>query len=436
MASRAHRKLVAFLVVLATLTGFLAIFTVWADRQLLDTDNWVETSGQLLEDEAIRAQLALFITDEVYSNVPVQQELANVLPPRLQPLAAPVAGALRDLIERGALRFLARPKAQDLWENANRAAHSTFLAVVDDGGKGALESDQGMGVSLNLGTVVQQVAAQAGVGGKLAAKIPPDAAQLQIIKEDQLEGLQDAVGFLRHLAELMVALTLLLFILAVWLAKNWRREALRACGWSFIVAGVLALVARELGGGAVVDALAQTESVRPAAENAFAIATSMMSEIASATIAYGVVVVLGTALAGPTSAAVSSRRALAPLIRDPGPAYAGLAVIVLLLIVWAPTPAFEQVGTTLLLTIFICLGFEALRRKTAREFPDASFENWNVREALSGAGGKLRGARSSGGGAAAATSRTDELERLAKLKDSGVLDAKEFEAEKTRVLGA
>ncbi|MBA2504430.1 MAG: SHOCT domain-containing protein [Thermoleophilaceae bacterium] len=433
MAARAHRKLVAVLVVLATLTGFLAIFTVWADRQLLDTDNWVETSGQLLEDDAIRGQLAVFIADEVYANVPVQQELANVLPPRLQPLAGPAAGALRDLVERAALRFLERPRAQELWEQANRAAHSTFLAVIDDGGTGALDSSAG-DVKLDLGVLVQSVAERAGVGGKIAGKIPPQAAQLEIIRSDQLEGVQDAVQFLRALAEFLVAITLILFGIAIVLAKGWRREAVRDCGLSLIVAGVGALVARELAGGAVVSALASTESVQPAAEDAFAIATSLLSQAASATIAYGVVIVLGTALAGPSSVATSARRAIAPLIRQPGPAYAGLAMLILMLILWAPPPAFEELVPTLLLTIFICVGFEALRRATAREFPDASIETWNVREWFASFGSRVRAAVLSGGGGGAASNRLDELERLGKLKDSGVLDAKEFEREKIRVL--
>ena len=39
---------------------------LWAERQALDTDNWVDTSTQLLEDEEIREALGAFIVDRVY----------------------------------------------------------------------------------------------------------------------------------------------------------------------------------------------------------------------------------------------------------------------------------------------------------------------------------------------------------------------------------
>ena len=48
-----HRVKVRILVVLASILAFLAIFTSWIDRQALNTNNWVDTSGRLLEDKAI-----------------------------------------------------------------------------------------------------------------------------------------------------------------------------------------------------------------------------------------------------------------------------------------------------------------------------------------------------------------------------------------------
>ena len=41
-----HPKIVAVLVGFATLIAFVAIFSIWANRQALNTDNWVNTSEQ------------------------------------------------------------------------------------------------------------------------------------------------------------------------------------------------------------------------------------------------------------------------------------------------------------------------------------------------------------------------------------------------------
>ncbi len=89
----------------------MAIFGVWANRQLLNTDNWTQTSTKLLENPAIRAQTATFITEQIYANVDVQGEIQGFLPEALQPLAAPAAGAARGLVKDVSNKALESPKA-------------------------------------------------------------------------------------------------------------------------------------------------------------------------------------------------------------------------------------------------------------------------------------------------------------------------------------
>ena len=291
-------------------------------------------------------------------------------------------------------------------------------------------STAGGDVTLDLKGLLEQTQAQFGVGGRLAAQLPADAAQLTILHSDELELAQDGVNLLKVLAIILVILALGLMALGVYLARGWRREALRACGFGLILAGVAALVARSLGGGAVVG-LAKTASVEPALENTWSISTSLLVEAASATILYGIVVVFAAWLAGPTAWATSTRRALAPFLREPRFAYGGLALIVLLLVAWGPTPAFRKPVLALILIALMALGVEVLRRHTAREFPNASRED-TMRRWREG-----RAARRSGSAATAPPGedqQLSELERLAALHDSGALDDEEFKAQKAKVL--
>jgi len=424
-----RRALPLTLITIGSVLAFLAIFAIWANRQLLDTDNWTDTSTQLLEDDEIRGQLSIYLIEQLYANVDVQAELADTLPPRLQPLAGPAAGAFQDLGVRGVDRLLERPRAQELWEQANRRAHRRFLQVVEDGGSDNV-STTGGDVTLDLKGILEQTQAQFGVGGRLAERLPADAAQLTILHSDELELAQDGVNFLKALAIILVILALGLMALGVYLARGWRREALRACGFGLILAGVAALVARSLGGSAVVG-LAKTASVEPALENTWSISTSLLVEAASAAILYGIVVFFAAWLAGPTAWATSTRRALAPFLREPRFAYGGLALIVLLLVAWGPTPAFRKPVLALILIALMALGVEALRRHTAREFPNANREDmmrgWRER----------RAARRPGGAAGPTNPGNDrftDLERLAALHDSGVLDDDEFKAQKARFL--
>jgi hypothetical protein len=428
------------LVGIASLLAVLAIFALWANRQLLDTDNWTDTSSELLEDDAIRNQTSVFLVDQLYANVDVQGRLADAFPPRAQPLAGPAAGALKDLAVRGTDALLTRPRPQALWEEANRRAHARLLDVVEGGGD--VVSTEGGDVTLDLKALLGQTAERVGVGERAEARVPEDAAQIEIMQSDNLELAQDALRLLRAAAVVLVALTLALLALAVFLASGFRREALRAAGFGLLLAGGVALVARSLAGDAVVDALASTAAVKPAAEAAWSISTSLLVEAASAAIVYGVVLIGAAWLAGPTAWATAARRALAPYLREPQYAYGALAVIVLLLLAWGPTPAMRKPITALVLVALLAFGVEMLRRQTGREFPDASREQSQerMRRRVSGAGRWMSSRVPRGGtpqprGAVTATDRLAQLERLSRLRDAHVLDEAEFEREKEEILG-
>src|SRR5206468_10325672 len=98
-AATEHRRVkragVVVLLVLATLVWTVGIVAVWAQRQLLATENWVQTSDRLLENEQIRDALSTAILQRVYASAPVENKLRETLPPNLQPLAGPIAAGSR-----------------------------------------------------------------------------------------------------------------------------------------------------------------------------------------------------------------------------------------------------------------------------------------------------------------------------------------------------
>lgn len=388
---RGRRRAALALVFVASLLAFLALPAIWLDRQALNTDNWTETSSELLENEAIRAQVANYLVDEVYANVDVQGELAKALPPRAKPLAGFAAGGLQQLADDGVRNLLGRPVPQQAWEAANRRAHELLLKVLDGGGD--VVGTSGGEVSLDLNTLLDQAAGRFGIGGRIADRLPPDAGQIVILESDQLATAQDGARALDTIAVVLVVLALLLYAVAVFLAVGWRREMLRACGFGLIGAGVLALVARSVAGGYVVDALATTEAVRPAVEATWTIGSSLLVEAATATVWYGVVIVLAAWLAGPTRLATAVRRLKAPFLREPRYAWGGLAAIVLLIVAWGPTPATRSLVPMLFLIAVLAIGVEVLRRQTAREFPDLTVDDsWaTMRGWVTGARGRVGG---------------------------------------------
>jgi hypothetical protein len=369
-APRQRRKTVYALIAVASLIGFLAVFAVWANRQLLETDTWTDTSSKLLEDEEIRTQVSFFMVDALYANVDVQAELEQGLPPRLQRLAGPLSGAIRQLALRLADEALQRPRVQELWENANRQAQETLLDVVEHGGDEP--------VTLDVGTIVAQLGQQLGVEDA-AAKLPPGVADIEIASNDNLVKVNKALKLLRTLALVLTIVALALFGLAIYLADGWRREALRTIGFAFIGVGIAVLVARSLAGSTVVNAVASTEAVKPAANNAWSIGTSLLNDQGGAMIFYGLFIVLGAWLSGPTGFARSARRAIAPILERRAIAYFTLAIILLLLFWWSPTPGFHRLPTALLLIALSIVGLEFLRNRAIKDFPNETWETASER---------------------------------------------------------
>lgn len=365
-----HPRIVAALLVVATLIAFLAVFSIWVNRQALNTDNWVDTSGKLLRNDEIRAQLSNYLAEQLFDNVDVEAELEGTFPPRLAPLAGPAAGGLQQLAPQVAERALATPQAESLWADANRAAHETLLKILNDEGS-AVSTGNGE-VTLDLSALVSESGGQLGVAGDLVSKIPPDAAQLTILESDQLSMAQDASSLVRHLPIVLTLLAVFLYALAIYLAGPRRRQALRSVGFGFVVAGLLALLLRRIGEGSVTDALARTDAVRPAVEAVWDIGTSLLVTVAVSAITFGILVVIAAWIAGPTRLARRLREEAAPYLRErPGTTYAVVGLVFLILVLWAPVVAFHKPVGLILLAALMVLGTEMLRRQTALEFPEA-----------------------------------------------------------------
>lgn len=369
-ALRPRRKTVLALIVVGALIGFLSIFALWAKRQLLETDTWTNTSTELLEDPEIRATVSDFAVDTLFTNVPVEAELQQALPPRAAPAAGPIAGALRQLANNLANRALESPKVQQLWEQANREAQQTLVAVVEKGGS--------ENVSLNLSQIVDQLGQQVGVSDA-ASRLPPEAAQIVILDNSDLVAAQDAIDLLETLAWLLLALSLLLYAVAIYLATGWRRIALRDVGLAFIAVGIAALVVRGLAGDALTNHLATTSAVEPAISSAWSIGTSLLRDIGGAAVFYGIVIMIGAWLAAPSGLGLSARRELAPILASRTTAYGALTVVLLLLFWWSPTPGFERLPPSILIVVLMVVGVEFLRHQAIRDFPEETWERGKQR---------------------------------------------------------
>lgn len=373
--ARGHRKTVMALLVVASLVGFVAIFSVWVSRQLLETQTWTDTSTELLQKDDIRQPIAGFIVDSVFTGEDVQQEIEKALPPKAKGLAGPAAGGLRELANKAADEALQRPKVEELWATANAQAHADFVKIIEGNGK-HLHVQDGE-VVLDLGSLVTQIAGQLGVD--LSGKIPPGTGQIVILKSDQISLVQNVFKALRPLAIVLTLLSVALFGAAIFLAKGWRRETVRSVGFAFILTGLAVLVTRGFLGDYLTGALTSTESIKSAVASTYDVITTLLRESALSIMGYGVVIILGAWLAGPGGLARILRRELAPLLRGRSVAYPLLITLLLLVFWWNPTPGTARLLSSLLLVALAIGGMEALRHVAIADFPDETMDTASQR---------------------------------------------------------
>jgi hypothetical protein len=360
---RARRIAVGVLLVLGTLfwTGFG--LGLWAERQALDTDEWVDTSAELLENEEIRTALGVALVDSLYDSASVREGLEQRLPPELDRLAAPASAALKEVARRNAPRVLGTEAALNAWRRANEAAHATLLAIVEGD-----ETDRSL--TLDLESLLREMAEGTGLPADAVDRLPPEVRTIEIARPDQLETAQSGLDLFKTVVWVLLGLAVVAFAAAIFLAADRRRTILEV-GGGLMVAAIAVFAIRRLAGTAVVDALADAPNAHSIADDVWDIATSLMVDVALGSLLLGAFVLSGAWLAGPGRRALAVRRFAAPAFREhPALLRTGLGVAILLLVVWGPVPWTHRIVPILIFTVGAFLWLEWLRARTLAEFPE------------------------------------------------------------------
>lgn len=421
-----RRAVVWGLIVAASVLGVVSILASWANQQMLDRDSWRTTSEEIIQNPKVAPALSAFVVDQLYSNVDLAGDLGAQLPPALQPLAGPAVAALRQPATDQVRKLLARPRLQERFINASVLAHDKFINVVKNETGYGITTGDGV-VTLDTSELVREVGGDIGVPQGLLAKLPANAGQITVMRSDQLGAAQTAVQVIGVLDVWLAPFVVLLFALAIYLARGFRRETLRNIGWAFVLVGVTVLVVRRVGGNYVVNELVATPN-RPVMHDVWLVITSILGSIGRGVVLYGIFAIAGATLAGPTRAAVAVRRWMAPTLNfRPGMAWAIAGLLFLLLVLWGPTQELRQAAWIVILAALFAFGLYALRRQTLREFPDAQ------------PGGFVASARSAwdrmrGGGTLGDDSAATELTRLGEMRRQGLITDDEFARAKARAL--
>ena len=357
----AHRTVVWLLIILGTVVMVLSTLNAWVERQLLDTDSWVNASTQLLDNDDVRREVSVRLVNALHENVDVGTAIDEQLPEQLQGLGGPLAGVLRDPLIDTTDTLLDSPPVRAVWKDANRAAHGAVLAILEDDVGDNISTSDGT-VVIDLGGVLVQVGEQIGLPQDVLDAIPDEAGQFQLVESDELESAQSAVTMIRVLSIVYFLLVLALYCGAVYLARNWRRTAIRNVGLATALGGFTVLIAVRLG-VTVIAGTPDTPGGRSAAEAILAIGTSLLRRSAWSEIIIGLLIALVASLVGPARYAKRVQYYTARSFRRaPVGTWVGLAVLALVFLTWSPFSAGGDWLTVLIVLVLVAIGIEALRR--------------------------------------------------------------------------
>lgn len=453
----ARRGIAIALMAGAVLLLLAAVIAGWMRVQLLDTDTWVETSRESLAEPDVSSAVSRYAVDQLFTYTEPQNLVRDAAPPRLAPLVGPATGALREAAYTAADRAMESEQLNQVWAEANRAAHERLVKVVEGDGEIVRETPEGL--RLDVRPLMLAVAQRLGLEGKLIARIPESVT---LIEPPNSAGLERSLETLRRLdraAPLLAILAFVLLIAAVAVApRGSRRSMVLVWGVSTLFAGILLGILRSSGSGMLAESMTDQPSWRDAIEAVYANATELLRLAARSMVLVGLVTIAGAWYVGESRGAVAARDVTVPsLRRHPIVAWAGLAVVAYVAFTRLPALESREPLGTLLLVVLLGIGFALVQREALRLVPEGA-EPGPARHAL----GTLRARMSDSvtGEAAASTStnggtvaRTEaatavvgalpgdaapdvsqRLERLDDLHRRGVLDDEEFGAAKRMLL--
>jgi hypothetical protein len=291
---RTHPVAIFVALIFAVLVGTVAIGSIWANSQLLDTSSWVGVSDGLLKSHQVRHRVAVFLGEELVGETESQLRAAGE-----DEVAAEVLPRLRDEQVALAERVMQTPQFAKVWDKANEVGHRALVRVLDEEGT----SRHGDAVDVDLTPALRQLAEAVGHSSlarelgvsNLGELVQPGAARIEVLEAEELNDAQDAVKIIRHLTLPAVIALLVLYGLVLLLGRRRLPRALLGVGVALAATGALALVARGIAGHQIVDRLLHRHADREAAEAAWHIATSTISHLAVGSIVLGAFV-FGAAL--------------------------------------------------------------------------------------------------------------------------------------------
>ena len=255
--SKGRTVFVAALVTLFAILLPLTLTAAWAHRTVLDTNTYVDTVRPIAKDPAVTAALSRDITNQLFTSLDPEKQVADALPPKAAFLAGPVTRGTKTYVADAVDQVLAGERFQALWVAANRFAHTQLVAVLRD--KSRVTQTTNGYVTLNLVPLLNTVLANvqsfasnavghqvtipqltgnelpatacANIGAALQRPVPATCGQIPLFRASKLSQARRLVEAFDRAVLALLIITPLVFVAALWLSRRRRRTLLQLAVW-------------------------------------------------------------------------------------------------------------------------------------------------------------------------------------------------------------
>src|SRR5688572_14789335 len=161
---------VIVLLILGTVAAFSANATVWANRTVFNTDDFIATANRVMNEPAVQDRLATRLTTRLMASGEVQARLREELPAGTQFLAPVIVEAASDLVHDIILRLLQNDTVQAATDTALTAVHTSLMRFLEDEGAVTIDDND---LVIDLQIILQRAADELGFTGERVANLPP-----------------------------------------------------------------------------------------------------------------------------------------------------------------------------------------------------------------------------------------------------------------------
>jgi hypothetical protein len=299
---KSHRFWVALLLLVAMILTPFTILAIFLKGQINDTGRYVSTVEPLADNPALQAYVAEDVSNQLFERVNIKEYVEDALPKRAEALAGPLTSALQGFVRQAVQRILQTEQFHQLWDEANRVAHTQLENILTGNEDGTVSADANGAVTVNLSAVTKLVQEQlASTGIDLFSNIPIAnvGGKITIFRSEDLYKARTALKVLDTLAFVLPFVIVGCFAGAIYLSRN-RRLGFVGSAVAFALGASILGLALFVGRGAYLNAATGQDLPYDAAAAVYDTLLRSLHTSVRAVLFLSAIVVIAVFFAGPS----------------------------------------------------------------------------------------------------------------------------------------